>query len=348
MISFSILIPTCNRAGKLRRLLRTLESEAARLKPDSRIQLLVSDNASSDETPAVVSDFSNNTFALKYFRQAQNLGFDGNVKFLYEIAETDYVWFLPDDDIPLPGSLCAILDALETHRPDILLFSFTQPPGNPHKTFDLQDPVTIITDPKKIIEYVYVWTKLSIYVLRKISFSISELKELESFFGNGYFFVDLSFSVLNASNSPRLCIISEPLCTCDEDYLYCSPDPNIFLYFYKVFYHPFVKKHAPSLPAQLIDNCYYGLIHFLYQVKTGAIIPDDLKKYDMAIKKLKYKLSALSRNPRVLLKLFLLKINSAHIYKGLEPIVYIVERVISKIKRIIRLCIRNLSQQKNI
>jgi glycosyltransferase involved in cell wall biosynthesis len=50
----TIAIPNFNRAGYLKELLSLL---AAQLRNEPRVELIISDNASPDETPAVVQDF---------------------------------------------------------------------------------------------------------------------------------------------------------------------------------------------------------------------------------------------------------------------------------------------------
>ena len=57
----------------------------------SRIEIFVSDNASSDETSSVAR--SHRKF-VKYVRQEENLGFLGNIDFLAKAASADFVWFL--------------------------------------------------------------------------------------------------------------------------------------------------------------------------------------------------------------------------------------------------------------
>lgn len=336
MISLSILIPTYNRANKLLRLLKTLESEIAWLKLDSPIQVLVSDNASIDETLRLIADFSTSVFQLKYFRQPQNLKFDGNVKFLYEKAQTDYVWFISDDDIPLPSAILTILKGLDKYNPDALLFSFIQPPGSTYKVFNLPNYYELFTDPKTIIEFLSCYPKLSTYVLRKISFGHQQVKELEPFLGSGFFFISLSFSVVGASIQPKLCIISQFLATCDEDYVKFNFDPNNFLEMYKLFYHPFVMKYLPNLAKSKIDYSYIIMIEALYAVKLGTIIVSEPGRYDKAIKNTKIRLFALLKVPGVFRHLILMKFNLVKKYKRISWIFNLPIDLIEKFCNLLR------------
>ena len=137
MPSLSIVIPTFNRAGKLLRLLNNIELELFRSNLSVPIQVIVSDNASTDNTREVVSSFEATMFKLDYFCQQKNLGFDGNVRFLYDVANTDYIWFFSDDDILLPGAIATVIKGLLETKPDVLLFSFIQPRGSEIRTFNL-------------------------------------------------------------------------------------------------------------------------------------------------------------------------------------------------------------------
>ena len=65
----TIAIPTYNRAWCLRDLLSSLASQ---LKDESRVELIVSDNASPDETPSLVQDFVARGLRVRYLRNAEN------------------------------------------------------------------------------------------------------------------------------------------------------------------------------------------------------------------------------------------------------------------------------------
>ena len=88
----TIAIPTYNRADKY--LSHTLE--CATKQTYENIEILVSDNCSTDQTPEVVNSFSDPR--IKYFRQETNLGAFGNWNFLLEQANGDYFHMYHDDD----------------------------------------------------------------------------------------------------------------------------------------------------------------------------------------------------------------------------------------------------------
>lgn len=104
-----ICIPTYNRAGLLA---RAVQSVYAQTEPGLDFQVLISDNHSSDETPLVVEDLRKRYQSIRYIRNAENRGVDGNLECLIKNAEGDYIVFLMDDDMHLAGTLHRINEAL--------------------------------------------------------------------------------------------------------------------------------------------------------------------------------------------------------------------------------------------
>ena len=70
------------------------------------VPVLVADNASPDGTAAMVRGLQAELsgFDLRLHVQPENVGPIANVRWLVEHApETDYVWMLADDDLPVTG-----------------------------------------------------------------------------------------------------------------------------------------------------------------------------------------------------------------------------------------------------
>jgi abequosyltransferase len=118
----TIAIPTYNRRDCLTQLLEVLMPQ---LDGETRVQLVISDNASGDDTPAVVESFRNRGLQLLYNRNENNLGADGNFIRCYEIARGEYVWIFGDDDILVPGGLHQVLTCLGTREYDLLYLRAT-------------------------------------------------------------------------------------------------------------------------------------------------------------------------------------------------------------------------------
>jgi glycosyltransferase involved in cell wall biosynthesis len=111
----AICIPTWNRAPQLQRLLWRLGEE---LGDDTGVVVSVADNASDDETPAVLTAMAAQMPTLRWHRQSANLGAEGNIRWLIQGApECEYLWCIGDDDEPEPGAIADVAALLRTHRP---------------------------------------------------------------------------------------------------------------------------------------------------------------------------------------------------------------------------------------
>ena len=149
----TILIPTYNRSIKLLRLLNQIDFHLNRDENFSNlIDVIISDNGSHDDTFNIVNDFISSKSNFKYFLQDENKGFDNNIKFLYDIAESEFVWYFSDDDIIFENAFEEIINTLKKHNPDILLFSFAQPKTNKTLTFNASTPYYSTNEPNKIID----------------------------------------------------------------------------------------------------------------------------------------------------------------------------------------------------
>jgi glycosyltransferase involved in cell wall biosynthesis len=88
----TVFIPTYNRAKLLPHAIRSVLEQTF-----DDLGLLISDNASEDETPAVVASFDDPR--IEYVRQPENLGLLGNQNWFLTRVETDFALILGDDDI---------------------------------------------------------------------------------------------------------------------------------------------------------------------------------------------------------------------------------------------------------
>lgn len=113
----TIAIPTYNRACFLRELLSVLIDQ---LLNESRVELIVSDNASPDETPALVEEYQQRGLRIRSIRNKTNIGADANFVQCFEQAQGKYVWIFGDDDTIVPGGIAAILSCLEIKDYDLV------------------------------------------------------------------------------------------------------------------------------------------------------------------------------------------------------------------------------------
>jgi glycosyltransferase involved in cell wall biosynthesis len=89
----TIAIPTFNRAAKLRR-----AAGSALGQTHAAVEVLISDNASSDETEALCLELARSDQRVRYLRSPVNRGPTANFNRLFAEARGDYVMMLSDDD----------------------------------------------------------------------------------------------------------------------------------------------------------------------------------------------------------------------------------------------------------
>lgn len=106
----TIAIPTWNRATFLALNLDQLAQEGRSVW--DMVEVLVSDNASSDDTPRVVTDAIAGGMPIRYIRNAENIGSDCNIAQCFNLAAGQHVMILGDDDILVDGALALLLDLL--------------------------------------------------------------------------------------------------------------------------------------------------------------------------------------------------------------------------------------------
>jgi len=123
----SIAIPTHNRAKYLHRLLAILHEQAVN---DSRVEVIVSDNASTDGTRVVVEEFLARGMKFRYVRNPENVGGDNNLLLCYTMCNGRYAWVFGDDDVIAPGALQKILWLLESAEYDLIFLAAYTFPGD--------------------------------------------------------------------------------------------------------------------------------------------------------------------------------------------------------------------------
>ncbi len=116
----TIAVPTYNRATLLCRLLSTLFEQIG---ADSRVELIVSDNASTDNTPEVVQSFRDCGKSFRSIRNSENIGPDRNILQCFEAANGKYVWIFGDDDMLEPGGLATVLTYMSADEYDLIYVS---------------------------------------------------------------------------------------------------------------------------------------------------------------------------------------------------------------------------------
>ena len=109
----SICIPTFNRAETLKLLLENIAQVGA--SQLEKIEIVISDNASTDHTEQVVR--SRIDLPIKYNKNTYNIGGAKNLLTATgRLATGDFVWIIGDDDLILPKGIETVLDSIENNK----------------------------------------------------------------------------------------------------------------------------------------------------------------------------------------------------------------------------------------
>lgn len=123
----SICIPSYNRPCELLKLLMSLDCNPA------DVEVVICEDLApkrDDVRDVVVAFTETSAYPIRYHENPQNLGFDGNLRRLVECATGEYILFMGDDDMFVPGALDKFIDFLKLHRdkPYVLRSYLTEHP----------------------------------------------------------------------------------------------------------------------------------------------------------------------------------------------------------------------------
>jgi glycosyltransferase involved in cell wall biosynthesis len=108
----SIAIPTYNRASFLALTLSRLQTDMHTLPADS-VEILISDNASIDDTAQVIAYYIEKGLCIRSVRNQGNIGSDANIAQVFNLAKGRYVLILGDDDILIANTLGLLIAKLQ-------------------------------------------------------------------------------------------------------------------------------------------------------------------------------------------------------------------------------------------
>jgi glycosyltransferase involved in cell wall biosynthesis len=104
----TIAILTHNRYANLVCTLKSLEPVI----PMQGLKIMVFDNASSDNTEQLMSEYTSRYRSVEYIRNSMNLGIEGNIARALTTPDSKYIWLLSDHMVVFPDSLKSMLPIL--------------------------------------------------------------------------------------------------------------------------------------------------------------------------------------------------------------------------------------------
>jgi glycosyltransferase involved in cell wall biosynthesis len=196
----SICLLTYNREKTLR---EALDSLLPQIEPFPDVEIFVSDDASTDNTEALVRGYCARHPRLRYFRLPKNSVFDGNFVSCVENATGEYLHFFSDDDIAPPRFVERIVADLREFHPQVLYINHTPfYDDNPERVGAPTQPVLkrLFTDPT---EY-FLYTGLGFISAIAIKAAEARKHVPKAVLGRGMAYVDISSRCVLATPGPYL------------------------------------------------------------------------------------------------------------------------------------------------
>ena len=163
---------------------------------DPRVEIMVSDNVSTDDTENLVRYYNQFYYNIYYRRNQENIGGDRNILKIYQMARGKYVLALGDDDNFVAEALHRLLDIIS--KDDSYSIIALRSIGGEYKTFE----------GNTISEYIkfmsFYTTFISGLVFKKTAFD--EINPPDKFVSKNLNQVYLQMSILN--NNPKFYILA--------------------------------------------------------------------------------------------------------------------------------------------
>lgn len=110
-VALSICIPTYNRSEYLSECLQSVLTSVAGNERD--IEIVISDNASTDDTGDIVRAFQEKYPWIRYHLNEQNIGAERNFYLLATLAQGDNIWIFGDDDKMEMSAVARVLENIQ-------------------------------------------------------------------------------------------------------------------------------------------------------------------------------------------------------------------------------------------
>jgi len=166
----TIAIPTRNRAKFLQKNLDGIIEQIEKL-PRDIAEIFVSNNASTDGTDKILSEYASRYKFFRYVTQSKNLGANRNFYTVLKEACGEYVWLLGDDDAIVETCITSILsDIKKYNEPDIIIGGTEN--DNTHQRVYFPDIKTHIFNDKAVLkkyDLINLAGKMSVLIFKKTS-----------------------------------------------------------------------------------------------------------------------------------------------------------------------------------
>jgi len=121
--SLTIVVPTYNRSGLLGMLLDSIEQDFNEWPDD--LELVVMDNASTDDTITQVENRRERGMPIRLLRNTTNVGMDTNLAAGFDVARGKYLWQIGDDEILYRGTCSYVLEFVRNNDFGLIHLSYS-------------------------------------------------------------------------------------------------------------------------------------------------------------------------------------------------------------------------------
>lgn len=88
------------------------------------VEIIISDNSSTDNTAEIIKNYSKDRLSLKYHVNSFNLGYNKNLDQLVSLSQAKYLWFFACGELMKPDALYNLLSNLQEYTVDNVLLGF--------------------------------------------------------------------------------------------------------------------------------------------------------------------------------------------------------------------------------
>jgi len=224
----SICIPTYNRASYLKDCLDNIVCQFDNETVKNLIEIVVSDNASSDDTKKIVEDYQIKFGNIKYFRNQENIGMDENILNSVLKSNGKYCWHIGDDDFIRNGTLKFLIELLL--KKDIALLSVNFYPyidiKKSREKIDKirEDEIKFFQSPEEFYSKGYCQGILGIFIFNKELWLKIDRRNYEKYWS----YYEIILKMIGATSLP-LAYIEHPLLFIGQDYRWNEGGTALFI-----------------------------------------------------------------------------------------------------------------------
>ena len=113
-LKIGILIPVYNVADYVEECIESILTQI-----DTRASILIMNDASTDNSAAIIKRFENHP-QVQIFDAPHNRGLSATRNALFDMAQTEYIWFIDSDDVMYEGAYKSVMSQIEKLNSDVL------------------------------------------------------------------------------------------------------------------------------------------------------------------------------------------------------------------------------------